>query len=65
MFLIDIRLNRCVMELLKFVRDKYKYQKLGNQLADSYVNALEYVPECCKTQEMCHKAVDTHPSSPR
>ena len=53
------------MELLKFVPDKYKYQKLGNKLADSYVNALEYVPECCKTQEMCHKAVDTHPSPPR
>ena len=50
---------------VKICSGQIQISKLGNQLADSYVNALEYVPECCKTQEMCHKAVDTHPSPPR
>ena len=32
-----------------------------NQAVDNYVDALEYVPECFKTQEMCDKVVDTCP----
>ena len=29
---------------------------------DSYPHALEFVPECYKTQKMCDKAADTYPS---
>ena len=32
------------------------------QAVDNYVDALEYVPECFKTWEMCGKAVIIHPS---
>ena len=28
---------------------------------NNYPHALEFVPECYKTQKMCDKAVDTHP----
>ena len=34
-----------------------------NQAVDNYVHALEFVPECYKTQEMCDKAVNTYPST--
>ena len=30
-----------------------------NIVADDNPNALEFVPECCKTQKMCDKAVVT------
>ena len=40
-----------------------KIKKLCNKDVDNYPLALEYVPECYKTQEMCDKAVDTYPST--
>ena len=33
-----------------------------NPAVDSYVDSLEYVPECIKIQEMCDRAFDIHPS---
>ena len=29
---------------------------------ESYVHALEFVPNCCKTQKTCNKAINTYPS---
>ena len=34
-----------------------------NKIVDNCPHALEFVPECYKTQKMCDKAVDTHPST--
>ena len=34
-----------------------------NEVVDNYANALEFVPECNKTQKMCDKAVNTYPST--
>ena len=34
-----------------------------NKVVDNYPNALEFVPECYKTQKMCDKAVNTYPST--
>ena len=30
-----------------------------DKAVDVYANALEFVPECYKTQKMCDKSVDT------
>ena len=30
-----------------------------NQAVDSYEKALEFAPDCCKTREICDKAVNT------
>ena len=40
-----------------------KIKKLCNKGVENYPLALEYVPECYKTQEMCDKSVDTYPST--
>ena len=29
-----------------------------NKAVNTYPSAIQFVPECCKTQEMCVKAVD-------
>ena len=34
-----------------------------NKAVDNYPHALEFVPECYKTQNICDKAVDTYPST--
>ena len=34
-----------------------------NKTVDNYPHALEFFPECGKTQKMCDKAVDTHNST--
>ena len=34
-----------------------------NKAVDNYPHALEFVPECYKTQKMCDKAVNTYPST--
>ena len=34
-----------------------------NKVVENYPNALEFVPECYKTQKMCDKAVNTYPST--
>ena len=46
-------------EMLKFIPDCYKNQKLCDKAVDNYAHALEYVPFCKKTQKICNKAVDT------
>ena len=30
---------------------------------NKYPHALEFIPECYKTERMCNKAVNTHPSA--
>ena len=30
-----------------------------NEAVDNYAHALEFVPDCYKTQKMCNKAVNT------
>ena len=32
-----------------------------NKAVQNYPHALEFVPECYKTQNMCDKAVNTYP----
>ena len=32
-----------------------------NKAVDNYPHALEFAPECYKTQIICDKAVDIHP----
>ena len=34
-----------------------------HQAVDKSLNALEFVLECCKTQKLCHKAVNTYHST--
>ena len=57
MFLIEIRLNKCVEHggTLKSVPKCYKNQLLCDKAVDNYPHALKFVPECYKTQRMCDK----------
>ena len=34
-------------------------KKWQNKVVDNYTYSLEFVRDCCHTQEMCNKAVDT------
>ena len=34
-----------------------------NEAVENYLHALEFVPECYKTQNMCDKAVNTYPAT--
>ena len=34
-----------------------------DKTVDNYSHALEFIPECYKTQKMCDKAVDAYPST--
>ena len=34
-----------------------------NKAVDNYPQALEFVPECYKSQKMCDKAVNKHPTT--
>ena len=36
---------------------------MSNKAVDKYHHALEFVPECYKTQKMFDKAVSTYPST--
>ena len=47
MFLTAIKIKKCVY----------------NKAIENYLHALEYVPECYKTHEICDKAVDAYPST--
>ena len=69
MFLIDIKLEKCVIKLtlenvgiLRFVGVCYKNKNMSNVAVDNFGHALEFVPDGSKTQKMCNKAVDTYPS---
>ena len=70
MFLMNIRLNNCVIKLffknggtLKSVPDCYKNQQLCDKAVENYPHALEFVPECYKSQKLCNRAVYTHRST--
>ena len=47
---------------LMSVPDCFK-NKMCNQAVANYVHALEFVPHCYKTEEMCNYAVNTSPSA--
>ena len=52
MFQINIRLNKCVINLFyKSYHDCYKNQEMCIKAVDNYPHALEFVPECYKTQK--------------
>ena len=34
---------------------------MDNKVVDNYPHALEFVPDCFKTQKTCNKTVDTYP----
>ena len=36
---------------------------MRNKAVENYPYALEFVPECYKTQKLCDKAVSTYPST--
>ena len=40
-----------------FLHDYYKNRKKCNKAADNYAHALEFVPDCYKTQKIDNKAV--------
>ena len=35
--------------------------KLDNDAGDTFLSAIQFVPECCKSQEICDKTDDTCP----
>ena len=70
MFLIDIRLNKCVIKqfvenggTLESVRKCYKNQQMCDKAVDNYPHELKFVPDSYITQKMCDKAVDTYHST--
>ena len=57
MFLIDIKLTKCVKKsilenggILKSVPNCYKNQEMCNKVVNNYPHALRFVPECFMTQ---------------
>lgn len=52
MFLISKKLN-------KFVKNYFK--TCAKKVIDFYPHALEYVPDCYMSKEICSKAVNTYP----
>ena len=72
MFLIDVRLNKCVnmrqaiLEhggMLQSVPDQHKAQEMCDKAVDNYAHAFEFVPDCHKTRKMCNKVANTYPST--
>ena len=53
--LVDIRIfDKVILEnggMLLFIPHCYNFQAMYNKAVDSYGHALEYVPDCCKTQK--------------
>ena len=66
MFVNNKRHNKCVIKLLqKMVEHENLFVRASkinkcNKAIDNYPQALEFVCECCKTQSICDKAVDTY-----
>ena len=63
MFLINRRLNKCVIKLYQemveqFVSDCYKNQQMYDKAVDTHPSTIQYVPECSKNEEMCNIAVN-------
>ena len=38
-------------------------KKKSDKSVDYYFHALQFVPDCCKTQKICDKTVETYPSA--
>ena len=38
-----------------------KIKKICNKVVDKYVHALDFVPDCYKTQKMRNKTINTSP----
>ena len=57
--------NKVILEnygMLRFIHDYYKKKK-SDKSVDYYFHALQFVPDCCKTQKICDKTVETYPSA--
>ena len=50
-------------EMLMFIPDCYKNQKIVNKIVDYYSYALEFLADCYKTQKCVIKTVDTYLSA--
>ena len=67
MFLIDIRLKKCVKAINTYsflfdsAPDRCKSQEMCIKAVDDYANTLEIVPDRYKTQEKCDKAISENP----
>ena len=48
-------------EMLMFLPNFYKNQKLCNKAVNTFSSEIWFAPECNKTQEMRDKSVDTYP----
>ena len=69
MFLINIRLNKCVIKVflenggtLTSAPDWWKNQQICDKAVDSYPHAFKFVPDGYLHQKMRDKAVNTHDS---
>ena len=47
--------------VIRYVPDRYKTQQMRNKAILKNGGTLKSVPDCCKNQKMCDKAVNTHP----
>ena len=52
-----------LLYLLIYVSDKYMTQKMRHKATPENAGTLKYVPDCCKNQEMCNKAVKNYPNA--
>ena len=68
LFLINIRLKKCVIKLnypstIKYVLDQYKTQEMCIRAVNTCSFVFDSVPNEYKTQEMCNNAVDNNLST--
>ena len=65
MFLIDIRLKKCLIKLLQKLAEFQSFflTITRKKKCDNHSHALRFAQDCNKTQETCHKAVDTYHSA--
>ena len=49
--------------MLELVPNYYKNQQMSSKAVANYHHVLKFVTDCYMTQNMCDKAVNTHPST--
>ena len=47
--------------MIGYISDQYKTREMCNKSVNASLSAIKFIPECCKPQEMCVKAVYTCP----
>ena len=47
---------------LKYVPYFYKNQEISNKVVENQPHSIKFGSECCKTQKICDKAVNTYTS---